>query len=220
MRVRTRARRACTVVAASAVVATLAACGAGTSAGSYVGDSAVNAVAAQLRTEGRAAYYLGPEAGGRALTDVTRVTDNGPDFQVWASYGTCHGAAFDDGGCMDPLSVGTRDWRADATGLSCQRLEPQLGVPTGLVMGELTLFTGRALVSVIDADDLADDDGHRGLALLDDLRVIGATRPVGTLPPPDPALADWVDTVCGTVPGATVEHPIEGSAPAAAATPQ
>jgi hypothetical protein len=82
-------------------------------------------------------------------------------------------------------------------------------VPVGLVMGELTLFTGRTLVRVVHADDLADYDGHRGLALLDDLRPIGATRPVLGLPPPDPELAGWVDTLCGSVPGETVENPME-----------
>ena len=132
-----------------------------------MGDGSVQSVADELRAEGRAAYYLGPEASGLALTDVTRVTENGPEFQVWASYGTCHPAMFDDGGCMDPLSVSTLDWRPDVTGVSCQRLEPQLGVPAGLVMGELTLFTDRVQVSVVHVDDLADYDGHRGLALLE-----------------------------------------------------
>lgn len=206
-------RRAAVVVACTAVALALVACGARTSGGTYVGDPMVQSVADELRAEGRAAYYLGPDAAGLALTDVDRVTENGPDFQVWASYGTCSTAPFEEGGCMDPLSVSTRDWRPDATGLSCQRLEAQLGVPAGLVMGELTLFTGRALVSVLHVDDLADYDGHRGLALLDDLRLIGATRPVGELPPPDPELARWVDTLCGSVPGTTVEHPMEDSSP-------
>ena len=174
-----------------------------------MGDGSVQSVADELRAEGRAAYYLGPEASGLALTDVTRVTENGPEFQVWASYGTCHPAMFDDGGCMDPLSVSTLEWRPDVTGVSCQRLEPQLGVPAGLVMGELTLFTERVQVGVVHVDDLADYDGHRGLALLKDLRVIGAAQPVGTLPPPDPEVATWVDGFCGTVPGASVEHPME-----------
>ena len=206
-------RRAAVVVACTAVALALVACGARTSGGTYVGDQMVQSVADELRAEGRAAYYLGPDAAGLALTDVDRVTENGPDFQVWASYGTCSTAPFEEGGCMDPLSVSTRDWRPDATGLSCQRLEAQLGVPAGLVMGELTLFTGRALVSVLHVDDLADYDGHRGLALVDDLRLIGATRPVGELPPPDPELARWVDTLCGSVPGTTVEHPLEDSSP-------
>ena len=212
MREGTRERRPVAVLAgtvALAAVVTASACGAGTAAGTYVGDGSVQSVADELRAEGRAAYYLGPEASGLALTDVTRVTENGPEFQVWASYGTCHPAMFDDGGCMDPLSVSTMDWRPDVTGVSCQRLEPQLGVPAGLVMGELTLFTDRVQVSVVHVDDLADYDGHRGLALLKDLRAIGASRPVGTLPPPDPEIATWVDGFCGTVPGASVEHPME-----------
>ena len=190
-----------------------AACGAGTSPGSYVGDASVRAVAEQVGAEGRAAYYLGPDAAGLALTDVTRVTENGPEFQVWASYGSCHMGAFEEGGCMDPLSVSTRAWRPDGAGVACRRLEPQLGVPAGLVNGELTLFTGREQVSVVHVDDLADLSGSRGLALLAGLRRIGATEPVGTLPPPEPDVASWVDGFCGAVPGAVVDHPVEGSTP-------
>ena len=212
MREGTRARRPVAVPTATLALAaavTVSACGAGTADGTYVGDGSVQSVAEELRAEGRTAYYLGPEASGLALTDVTRVTENGPEFQVWASYGTCHPAMFDDGGCMDPLSVSTLEWRPDVTGVTCRRLEPQLGVPTGLVMGELTLFTERVQVGVVHVDDLADHDGHRGLALLEDLRAIGASHPVGTLPPPDPEVATWVDGFCGTVPGASVEHPME-----------
>ena len=205
----TRPRTAAVLVVVAAVMLGVAACGAGTSPGTYVGDPAVEAVAAQLRTEGRTAYYLGPEAAGLALTDVTRVTENGPEFQVWASYGTCHSGPLEEGGCMDPLSVSTMDWRPDGTGVSCRRLEPQLAVPAGLVNGELTLFTARQQVSVLHVDDLADYDGHRGIALLKDLRQIGDEAPVGSLPPPDPEVATWVDDFCGALPGMSVDHPIE-----------
>jgi hypothetical protein len=205
-----RARRRAAVVAAGTGGAlALAACGAGTEPGTYVGDPSVRAVAELVHTEGRTAYYLGPQAAGLALTDVTRVTENGPEFQVWASYGSCHMAAFDEGGCMDPLSVSTIDWRPDGSGVSCRRLEPRLGVPAGLVNGELTLFTGRVTVRVLQVDDLADYDGHRGMALLGQLREIGAPAPVATLPAPDPEVAAWVDDFCGSVPGASVDHPIE-----------
>ena len=205
-------RGAFATVTAGAVAVALAlaltGCSVRTSPGTYVGDPSVAAVADQVGSEGRTAYYLGPEAGGLALTDVTRVTENGPEFQVWASYGSCNPAAFDDGGCMDPLSVSTMDWRPEGTGVSCQRLKPQLGVPAAMISGELILFTGRVQVSVLDAEDLADD-GHRGLALIGALRAIGADAPVGTLPPPDPEVARWVDGFCGTRPGQSVDHPIE-----------
>ena len=197
------------LVAAVAVGAMAAACGASSSPGSYVGDAAVAAVAAELDAEGRVAYYLGPEAAGLALTNIERVTQNGPDFRVFAAYGTCRPGALEDGGCMDPMSVDTMDWRPEMTGSSCQRLEPQLGVPAGLIMGELTLFTQRLAVRVLNAEDLADYDGHRGLALLPSLRRVGASQPVGTLPPPDPELAGWVDGLCGALPGGRVEHPID-----------
>ncbi len=218
MHERPRLRGVGAATAAGAVLLTLTGCSVRASTGTYVGDPSVAAVAQQVGSEGRTAYYLGPEAGGLALTDVTRVTDNGPDFQVWASYGSCLQAAFDDGGCVDPISVSTMDWRPDGTGVTCQRLEPQLGVPAVLLSGELILFTGRAQVSVLDARGPADDDGHRGLALLKDLRAIGAGSPVGTLPPPDPEVAHWVDDFCGTVPGQTVDHPI-GEEPAPSAAP-
>jgi hypothetical protein len=203
---------------ALALAVALTGCSVRTSSATYVGDPSVAAVAEQVGSEGRTAYYLGPEAGGLPLTDVTRVTENGPDFQVWATYGTCRPAPFDEGSCADPISVSTMDWRPDGTGVTCQRLEPQLGVPAVLLSGELILFTGRAQVSALDARGPADDDGHRGLALVKDLRAIGAGAPVGTLPPPDPEVAHWVDDFCGTVPGERVDHPIEEE-PASSAAP-
>lgn len=196
-------------VGCAAVAATLTSCGAATSPGTYVGDNAVSAVAEELEAEGAVAYFLGASAAGLNLTHVARVTENGPDFQVFTSYGTCRPAMFEEGGCMDPLMVDTMAWRPDLTGVSCQRLDPQLGVPAGLIMGELTLFTERLQVRVLHADDLADYDGHRGLALLDQLRPVGESRPIGSLPPPEPEVARWVDEFCGTVPGEVVDHPME-----------
>lgn len=207
------------LVAALLSAATLAGCGSRVWAGDYVGHEALDAVTAELGTERRVAYYLGPEAGGLALTHIERVTENGPDFQVFAAYGTCRAGLFEEGGCMPPVSVDTIDWRPDLTGSSCQRLDSQLGVPAGLIMGELTLFTERLTVRVLHAEDLADYDGHRGLALLPHLRRVGASQPVGTLPPPDPELAEWVDELCGAVPGDTVEHPIEEAPDSRSPTP-
>lgn len=191
--------------------ATVAGCGASsrTPSGNDVSTDAVAALGAELDEEGRAAYYFGPEAAGLPLTHIERVTQNGPDFQFFAAYGTCRSGPGEEGGCMDPLSVDTTDWHPELSGVSCQRLEPQLGVPAGLIMGELTLFTDRLTVRVVHAEDRADYDGHRGLALLPSLRQVGATSPVGTLPPPSPEFAQWVDRLCGAVPGETVEHPIE-----------
>ena len=83
-------------------------------------------------------------------------------------------------------------------------------MPAGLVNGELTLFTARQQVSVLHVDDLADYDGHRGLALLEGPAAIGAEAPVGSLPPPDPEVATWVDDFCGAAARhASVDHPIE-----------
>lgn len=209
----TRDRLAAGVVAA--VLATgLAACGARTSPGTYVGDDVVSAVADELRAEGRVAYYLGPEADGNALVDIDRVEENGPAFQFWASYGTCTPPpGYDQGGCGEPVTTSTMDWRPDMTGLWCRRLEPQLGVPAGEIMGELTLFTQRVQVSVVAMRDREGEDGGEGvaqaLALLGGLRAVGGDRPVDSLPPPDADIAGWVDALCGTVPGQDVEHPME-----------
>ncbi len=193
-----------------AVLGLLGACArAGTSTGDYVGNDAVASMAEELRAEGRTGYYLGPEANGLALTHVDRVTENGPDFQFWASYGRCQAGMFEEGGCADPLSVGTRAWRADVTGISCQRLEPQLGVPVARVSGELTLFTDDVLVSVLPVEDATGRALDNGLELLPALRAVGADGPARPLPPPVPDLAAWVDTTCGSTPGETVEHPIE-----------
>ena len=197
------------LVAVCLIAATVAGCGASSLSRDDVGADAVEALGAELDEEGRAAYYFGPEAAGLPLTHIERVTQNGPAFQFFAAYGTCRPGPGEEGGCMVPMSVDTMDWHPELSGVSCQRLEPQLGVPAGLIMGELTLFTDRLTVRVVHAEDLADYDGHRGLALLPSLRRVGATNPVGTLPPPSPDFAQWVDWLCGAVPGKSVEHPIE-----------
>ncbi len=209
-------------VACAALAATLGACGettgtsegVSTASGRYVGDDAVAAVAEELREEGRTAYYLGPEADGNALSSIDRVTDNGPSFQVWASYGTCSPApGSDEGGCGDPVTASTRDWQPDMAGLWCRRLDPQLGVPAGEVMGELTLFTDRVQLGVVHLADRVGEGGGEdvthALALLNTLRPVGDTQAVTSLPPPDADIATWVDGLCGTVPGQVVEHSME-----------
>src|SRR5688572_16940609 len=77
----------------------VAACGGGTSKGEYVGDQHVASVAAELRADGKTAYYLGPEADGLALTSIDVVKENAPHFEVWAAYGTCRPEPFGEGGC-------------------------------------------------------------------------------------------------------------------------
>lgn len=219
-------RRFVPCLAATALTLAVAGCGelslgtlggGQTAPGTYVGDAAVSAVAAELREEGRVAYYLGPDADGNALVDIDRVEDNGPDFQFWASYGTCTAPpGYDEGGCGEPVTTSTHDWRPETAGLWCRRLEPVLGVPAGEVMGELTLFTDRVRVSVVSVRDREGEGGGQGVAhalsLLDGLRPVGGTQPVPSLPAPDPDVAAWVDELCGTVPGQAVEHPMGGEA--------
>ena len=206
-------------LACAALALTLGACGArtspgNTSPGTSVGDDAVAAVAEELREEGRVAYYLGPEADGNALSSLERVTGNGPSFQFWASYGTCSPEpGSDEGGCSDPITANTQDWQPDTTGIWCRRLEPQLGVPAGEIMGELTLFTERVQLSLVHLGDREGEGGGEGvthaLALLGGLRPVGDARAVSSLPAPDPDVAAWVDELCGTVPGQVVEHSLE-----------
>jgi hypothetical protein len=179
-----RFRIAC-VVGAAATTA-LTSCGERPLPATYVGDAAVASVADQLRDEGRVAYYLGQEADGNALTHLARVTENGPEFQFWASYGTCR---HEDDGCAEPVTTNTTDWRPDVSGIWCPGLEPQLGVPAAEIMGELTLFTERLQVSVVHLGDREGEGGGEGvehaIALLTTLRPVGGTQAVASLPPPD-----------------------------------
>ena len=85
--------------------------------------------------------------------------------------------------------------------MSCQRLEPQLGVPTAELYGQLTVFTGNLKVTIYDPDE------EEGRALLRTLRPMGRTGPVTSLAPPTKAMTSWVDRVCGRHPGDSREAP-------------
>ena len=119
----------------------LAACGSVLNAGGNpLSTKEFEAAVAEVMAAGKPAYYLGSEVGDLPLTSLDLVEENAPAFQVEADYGTC--ASTGDGGCSAPVVVSTNDWHPDVQGLTCTRLEPQLGVPTGVLMGELTLATG------------------------------------------------------------------------------
>ena len=148
-------------------------------------------------------YYFGDRAGDYALDGiyVTGPNDQGGP-QVDADYGPCEGGQRfgDDGGCSNPLDVTTQPW-APTGNVSCRRLEPQMGVPTAVLYGRLTVFTGN--VKVI----LDDPEVKEGLSLLRTLRPMGRTGPVTSLPPPTKAIVSWVDQVCGPHPGDSREAP-------------
>jgi hypothetical protein len=199
------------VVGVAALTLTVTACGAGTlRQGNPMGTNDFDAAVAQVKAAGKPAYYLGSSVGDLPLTTLDLVEENAPAFQVEADYGTCESPG--DGGCSAPVVVSTNDWRPDVEGTTCRRLEPQLGVPTGILFGELTLVTDDLVVTVSDFRGRdARGDVQPAIRLLSQLRSVGATQPVGTLPPPDPAVAAWMDEVCGSTPGREVAHELEGA---------
>lgn len=196
---------------AAALVAGVSACGTNSIGGSAPDlGSDLAAAVAQVQAAGKPAYYLGSTVDDLPLTGLDLVEENAPAFQVEADYGHCESSG--DGGCAAPVVVSTNDLVTDVRGLHCMRLEPHLGVPAGVVMGELTLVTGHLVVTVSDfrGRDGSDKDITHALRLLPHLQAVGAPKPVGTLPPPDAAGAAWVDELCGTTPGQEVSHDFDG----------
>jgi hypothetical protein len=198
-----------TAMGVAALSLTVTACGAGTEPqGNPMGTNDFDAAVAQVKAAGKPAYYLGSSVGDLPLTTLDLVEENAPAFQVEADYGTCESSG--DGGCSAPVVVSTNDRHPDVQGTNCRRLEPQLGVPAGVLMGELTLVTDDVVVTVSDFRGRdASADVQPAVRLLSQLRSVGATQPVGALPPPDPAVAAWLDDVCGSTPGREVSHPLE-----------
>ncbi|TPG18145.1 hypothetical protein [Pedococcus bigeumensis] len=200
-----------TAIGAVLLTLPLAACGTDLGAqGIPLSTNAFDAAVGEVKAAGKPAYYLGSKADDLPLTSLDLVEENAPAFQVEADYGTCESAG--DGGCSAPVVVSTNDWHPDVQGLTCRRLEPQLGVPAGVLMGELTLTTGRLVVTVSDFRGRgASDDVQPAVSLLSQLRSVVASQPLGTLPPPDPDVAAWMDDVCGSTPGREVSHPLEAA---------
>ncbi len=198
-----------TAVGALLLTLPLAACGTGLRAhGNPMSSNAFDAAVAEVKGAGKPAYYLGASVGDLPLTALDLVEENAPAFQVEADYGTCESGG--DGGCSAPVVVSTNDWRPDVQGFTCRRLEPQLGVPAGILMGELTLATSDLVVTVSDFRGRdASDDVQPAVRLLSQLRTVGTSQPLATLPPPDPDVAAWMDEVCGSTPGREVSHPLE-----------
>lgn len=198
-----------TAIGAAALVLAASACGAVSfSKGTPLPANELRAAVGEVKAAGKPAYYLGSRVGDLPLTALDLVEENAPAFQVQADYGTCTGG---DGGCSAPVVVSTNDRRPDVQGTHCRRLDPQLGVPAGILMGELTLVSGGLLVTVSDFRDRdgSDDDVQPALRLLPQLQAVGTTQPVGTLPPPDAAAAAWMDEVCGSTPGLEAAHDFE-----------
>lgn len=205
------------LLVAAAVVATATGCGTTSfgdesyGEGTQMSADEVAALVAQVRGSGKPAYYLGPTVDELHLAALDLVEENAPAFQVEADYGSCQSTG--DGGCSAPVVVSTNDRRDEVEGTTCRRLERQLGVPAGVLMGELTLVTGDLVVTVSDFRGRGgSDDVEPALRLLPKLRAVGTSRPLGTLPQPSTAGTRWLDEVCGTMPGAEVSHSMEGPA--------
>lgn len=97
------------------------------------------------------------------------------------------------------MSAITERWEAEPVGFDCQRLGPRLSVPMLVVSGRLSLFTGRHVVRILDALDEDPDDSvdyTHALALVAQLRPLGAATPAQTLPPPDPDVVTWIEQTC------------------------
>src|SRR5690349_11087515 len=177
------------------VLLAVAACGAADpSTGNALSAKEFGTTVAQVEAAGKPAYYLGDTYGGLPLTGLDLVEENAPAFQVEADYGTCDASG--DGGCAAPVVVSTNDWRPDLQVLHCQRLAPQLGVPAGVLMGELTLATGQLLVTVTDFRERPAGDGIQpAVRALPSLRQVGQAAPVDSLPPPTAEVGAWMDEV-------------------------
>jgi drug/metabolite transporter (DMT)-like permease len=156
-------------------------------------DEEIDQEFSAIRAAGTPAYYLGDEADGNDLATVS--ADEGGDF---GATGTTFGYGFTcgDGGCLSDVTVDTltasRDF-LDAYG--CVRLAPVLGVPAATWDSWLLLFTGDSMVRIEDPD--LDDDHVGELALASQLRALGQSAPVESLPPPSAELLELVDAACG-----------------------
>lgn len=199
--------------AATAALLVLAssACGNGGrfSSGEALSSNEFRAAVDQIEATGMPAYYLGSTYDDLPLTSLDLVEENAPAFQVQADYGTCNASG--DGGCSAPVVVSTNDWRPDLQGMHCRRLDPQLGVPAGELMGELTLVTGTLVITVSDFRERPSGDGiEPAVGALASLRSVGDSATLTDLPAPAPEVSAWMDAVCGTTPGEEVSHELGG----------
>jgi hypothetical protein len=111
-------------------------------------------------------------------------------------YGTCDPG---ESGCLPPVEVNTSPWEPEPAGFTCRPLEPLLSVPTLVVRGEVSLYSGRQvarILDVVDGDPPTDDSPDYAVALVPQVRELGDARAAQTLPPPDPDVADWIAHVC------------------------
>lgn len=152
--------------------------------------------AAELAAEGRIAYYLGPKAAGYGFDGIVKIDNQGPLINIEAHYGPCDPGR--EGYCVAPAFVSTQDWERLPAGFPCARLEPRLSVPTVVLDGQLTLFSGRLQLKIVDdADqDVPNRPVDHALALVAQLRTLDGAEPLDQLPPPAPEVLTWLDQTC------------------------
>ncbi len=108
----------------------------------------INDAVAQLSPLSGEAFYLGDEAAGLHLEEIT---DLNPDGVVFFNYGRCldHWV---EGGCNRPMSVATQSTVSfgsrGETAHGCKSLPPVLGVPEGMLYGDVLVFTGSSIVTI------------------------------------------------------------------------
>jgi hypothetical protein len=150
----------------------------------------------------REAFYLGDEADGKQLAVIEDQSG-----VLYFNYGRCLDNS--EGQCTRPLNVtshptNTYGNAGEVHGRTCERLRPVLGVPAASSGGDLIVFTGSSMVSIVYWKVVPNGympDDRRQASVAPQLRAVGQTTATKTLPPPDPDTQAFVDKHCGPAAG-------------------
>jgi hypothetical protein len=162
--------------------------------GPGLSEEEIDRLTQQLVDSGTPAYSVGPEADGDDLDEIYR----DGEYQargVSVGYGLhCEGG---DLGCSSDVYVRTFSMAPRyVRTYGCRSLDPILDVPavTRGTDRTLILFTGSLLISIEDWD--SDDPLESELALARQLRPLGESEPVTSLPAPTPRTRAFVERYC------------------------
>lgn len=162
--------------------------------GPGLSDEEIDQLTEQIVDSGTPAYSVGPEADGDDLDEIYR----DGEYQargVSVGYGLhCEGG---DLGCSSDVYVRTFSMAPRyVRTYGCESLDPVLGVPavTRGTDPTLILFTGSLLISIEDWD--SDDPLESELALARQLRPLGESEPVTSLPAPTSRTRAFVERYC------------------------
>jgi hypothetical protein len=146
-------------------------------------------------------FYLGPGFHGWPLDDAIvfsggteAVGDDSldPGQSIAVGYGSyCSGDS-----CGWRVEVGAQDIPLSST-VGCSRLAPIHGVPTVALSDAVILFTGDLAIRV----GTTPGDVKLATKAANQLRQVGETAAVGSLPPPPLSKVKLIDTACGGGPG-------------------